>query len=172
MEKSLLKPSLLKPSFLKPTIQKPNEAYLTSMAPPTRRVGEIRQVKNTSVGMRITQDNILKENKQTTILSDAITQVKLDFENRRRISSELRSKITYIKIQIQKISKETKEFSTILASWNAGMAFNQRQMDIMLEEVIKLENEFVNINQNFLFFLNFVEKGILYCVTSLSKNIT
>jgi hypothetical protein len=172
MEKSLLKPSLLKPSFLKPTIQKPNEAYLTSMAPPTRRVGEILQVKNTSIGMRITQDNILKENKQTTILSDAITQVKLDFENRRRISSELRSKITYIKIQIQKISKETKEFSTILASWNAGMAFNQRQMDIMLEEVIKLENEFVNINQNFLFFLNLVEKGILYSVTSLSNNIT
>ena len=160
MEKSLLKPSLLKPSFLKPTIQKPNEVYLTSMAPPTRRVGEILQVKNTAIGMRITQDNILKENKQTTILSDAITQVKLDFENRRRISSELRSKITYIKIQIQKISKETKEFSTILASWNAGMAFNQRQMDIMLEEVIKLENEFVNINQNFLFFLNLAEKGI------------
>ena len=172
MEKSLLKPSLLKPSFLKPTIQKSNEAYLTSMAPPTRRVGEILQVKNTSIGMRITQDNILKENKETTILSDAITQVKLDFENRRRISSELRSKITYIKIHIQKISKETKEFSTILASWNAGMAFNQRQMDIMLEEVIKLENEFVNINQNFLFFLNLVEKGILYSVTSLSNNIT
>jgi len=102
------------------------------MAPPTRRPGEIVMRQPPQV---VTPQAVVQRGANVT---DVVQKVKLDFEARRRFSDDIRSKISQVKAQIIRVKKQIGQQTSDLASLNAGMAYEQRQSDTMLEDLTSL----------------------------------
>lgn len=140
MQQPLMKPSVLKSS-------RPSSLSIkntsTAMAPPTRRPGEmLTQIKSPASTMTTTST------KAPLVVNEAVSKVKMDFENRRRSSNELRGKISHLKIQITNVRRDISEHVTLLASLNAGMAFHQRQSEITIDEICMLDEELSYVRNN------------------------